>query len=187
MLRWSPGLTCSSRMATKKPKTVVISLRKPAPPLPGPAKDDMAARVNGPPPGLDIDFESITRLVDEDSAANGDNNDPLVLEGVAELQLRKLTTRLGFDRLPLTMGELQGLLEYFNMLESATGEALTAPEHAQKRASWHQVSLATCEQYFPALVPAMRLYIAGNIDGLRALHQREDTLTKLGHEYNQFG
>ncbi len=165
----------------------VIPLRKSATPLPESVSTDIANRLNAPPPGLDIDFSSIARLVPEGSAANGDNNDPLVLEGAAELQLRKLIARIGFDRLPLTMGELQGLLEYFNMLESATGEALTAPEHAQKRASWHQVALATCEQYFPAWAPAMRLYIAGNIAELRALHHREDTLTKLGREYNQFG
>jgi len=48
---------------------------------------------------------------------------------------------------------------------------------------WQKASFVVWRRKNPELMPAIELYCAGNIPGLLALHQRDDTLTMLGRRY----
>lgn len=130
----------------------------------------------------DLSFEGITRLMG-DSAANGDNTDPVVYEGESEIQMRRMTAKYGFDRLPLTYGELQGLIKYTDKLELITGRR-SFP--ADEQAIWQQGSFRVSKRLHPEIIPAATLYAADDIAGLKALHTREDTLKVLGKKFREF-
>lgn len=118
-----------------------------------------------------------------DSAANGDKNDPVVFSGAVEAQMRKLVADYGFDRLPLTYGELQGLVEYCHDLDSATGRWMFDTD--DERRVW-QGDFKVWRKHRPHLFPAVELYAEGNLEALRQLHRREDTLTRLGKAWREF-
>lgn len=137
---------------------------------------------SGPSPA-DIDFPQALRLMGG-SAANGDKSDPVVFQGDVERQMRALLQRYGFDRLPLTYGELAGLMEYCNELDSACGFGMFTDEVSLQ--AWQKNALDTWADELPQMLPALKLYMAGDIDKLRRLHQQEDTLTQLGRNWREF-
>lgn len=129
-----------------------------------------------------VNIEEVLRLTGG-SAANGDNNDPVVFQGLAEAQMRAYIAHYGFTRMPLTYGELQGLLDYCDDLDSITGRYMFATEEDRKR--W-QGDYSVWRKHRPHMFPAAQLYAAGNLAELKSLHQREDTLTKLGKQFREF-
>ena len=139
--------------------------------------------LNTEPEHLAIDFEEIVQLK-EGSAANADNSDPIVVSGKAELALRRIIARYGFGRMPLTYGELYGLLDYCDELDSGSGIGLDHLPNGIE--SWQASALITFERHQPHLIPALELYCAGDIEALRELHRRDDTLTQIGKTYRQF-
>lgn len=130
----------------------------------------------------DLRLEDVVRLMG-DSAANGDKNDPVVFSGLIEVQMRALLPRYGFERLPLTYGELYGLLDYVEALNAACGTDMfdTKEEHR----AW-QGNLDVWRKHWPELFPALDLYAKSDIKGLLDYHRENDTLTKLGREFNEF-
>lgn len=138
--------------------------------------------VNAAPNHLDVNFDEITRLMG-DSAANGDKNDPVVLTGSAELAMRQLIAHYGFDRLPLTIGELYGFMDYADKLDSASG-ARFCPE--DELHLWRKGSFSVWKRKYPELMPAIELFCAGNLSELKALHVREHTMEKLGKAFVEF-
>ena len=118
-----------------------------------------------------------------DSAANGDKNDPVVFSGGVEAQMRAVIARYGFDRLPLTYGELYGLLDYADALDSATGMDMFDNEADRK--AW-QGDFKVWRKHWAQLFPAIPLYAAHDLAGLRTLHQQEGTLTQLGLNFDEF-
>lgn len=144
--------------------------------------DPIAAAIAAEPAHLLIDLSECIRLVGG-SAANGDNNDPLVLQGDAELKFRRLAGMFGFDRLPLTSGEAHGLLDYCELLDMGSGIGAVGPADL---APWQDSFFKVFGRKKPELVPALKLLCKGDLPGLCALHTAEDTLTRLGREYREY-
>lgn len=173
----SNGRSSSSRSAGRKTdKAQEVTVWRPAPKsIAGAA--ELIAQIQSPPPLFDIDFDAIYQLTE--GAANEDLNNPVVATGQAEIALRQLIARFGFERMPFTCAELNGLLDYCIEFEGVTGEDL--PE--EYRELWRASSLKSCEDISPKLLPAVKLYLAGDMDGLRRFHRDERTLERLGREY----
>ena len=145
--------------------------------------DDIAAKVNGNPFGIDADILEVTRLMGG-SAANGDKNDPIVVSAHTEIVLRRLAARFGFDRLPLTFGELHGFLDYALYLNGSSSEDIA--QYPTQASTWRQSVLEICREYFPDRLEALELYLAGNLTGLVEYHREHDTLRQLGLAYREF-
>lgn len=105
------------------------------------------------------------------AVAFGPQTEPLV---------RTVLERYGFARLPATWAELFGLFEYCDSLDAASGTGMCAPDQL---ASWQSASFEVWRRKRPDLMPAIERFCAGDIDGLKALHRDEDTLTRLGRDY----
>lgn len=129
-----------------------------------------------------VDLSECLRLVGG-SAANGDSNDPLVLQGEAELKFRRLIAMFGFDRLPFTYGEAHGLLDYCQRIDSAAGFGMMEPQCLE---SWQQAGFRLFARKLPHLLPALKLFCQRDIEGLRGLHRADDTLTMLGRQYREY-
>lgn len=144
-------------------------------------EDSIKAKLSETPAFLSIDFDSILLLQGEGGAANGDNNDPIVASGKGEIELRKLIAEYGFERMPMTYGELHGLLDYCSLLDSCAGN-MHAPH---LRAEWQTSSLKVYTRYNPQHAEAFVAYCEGDKEKLRKLHRDHDTLTKLGKDYRE--
>ena len=127
-----------------------------------------------------MDMTGVLRML-EDGATTHGKNDPVVWSGKSEFQMRQALARFGFERLPFTYAELQGLLDYFDELDTGKGTRFPADE----RHLWQQGTGAVWARHRPLMLPALTLYCAGDIAGLRALHKAEDTLTRLGMDYKE--
>lgn len=127
-------------------------------------------------------FEEVVRLTGG-SAANGDNSDPIVLQGGALQCAQEWLERFGFDRLPATYGELMGMYDYCMELEVLSGFDSVAPELLSQ---WQDAHLKVQAQYDPDKLEPLQLYIKQDIVALRAYHVANDTLTKLGRNYDEF-
>ena len=147
-----------------------------------PRKPTVAERVRHEPDLAQLRLGDVIRLMG-DSAANGDKNDPVVFTGTVEAQMRQVIARYGFERLPLTYGELYGLLDYCEELDSATGAFMPV---AADQLLWQKSSFKTWRKHSPHLMPAIELYAAKDVRGLHDLHRREDTLARLGREFREF-
>lgn len=130
----------------------------------------------------EIDVEKVL-LLTGGSAANGDNSSPVVFESEVELQARAYIAAYGFERLPLTYGELFGLIEYCRDLDSITGRYMFQTE--MERKIW-QGDYKVWRRHQPEMFPAVELYAAYDLQGLRKLHREQDTLTKLGLSFKEF-
>lgn len=135
------------------------------------------------PAPTEIDFSDVLRLMG-DSAANGDNNDPVVFQGRVETQMRALIAKYGFERLPLTYGELAGLMEYCNELDSAAGFGMFSDQRSLR--AWQRNSLDTWGEDLPEMLPAKSLYMSGELAALTTVHREQDTLTQLGRRWREF-
>jgi len=94
--------------------------------------------------------------------------------------MREIAGRYGFERLPATWSELYGLFEYCDSLDAASGAGMMAPDQL---AEWRKASFEVWRRKQPGLMPAIERFCAGDRDGLRELHRREDTLARLGERY----
>lgn len=142
------------------------------------AKEALSAKVVRP----EIDVAKVL-LLTGGAAANGDNSSPVVFEGEVEQQARAYIAAYGFERLPLTYGELFGLIEYCRDLDSITGRYMFQTELERK--IW-QGDYRLWKQNHPEMFPAVELYAAYDLEGLRKLHREQDTLTKLGLSFKEF-
>jgi hypothetical protein len=160
-------------MATKTKLQVVPTTKR---------KPTVAERVNRPSRLEHLRLGDVIRLMGG-SAANGDKNDPVVYTGEVEAQMREVIARYGFERLPLTYGELTGMLDYVDALDTATGMDMFDTEAERK--TW-QGDFKVWRKHWAHLFPAIPLYAAHDVAGLQALHKAEDTLTQLGKKFDEF-
>lgn len=128
-----------------------------------------------------VAFGELMRLV-EGSSAVRDTNDEFVAPEQADPILRGVMARYGFERSPATWGEMFALFEYCDSLDAASGVGMRPPEEL---AAWRESSFVVWRRKSPHMMPAIELYCAGDIDALRELHRRDDTLTELGKRYLQ--
>jgi len=135
------------------------------------------------PDEADFDFSEVLRLTG-DSGGKHDNSNAVVLQGRAELKMRQIIARFGFDRLPYSFGELHGIMDYCDSLKVFAGDDFVS---ADLKAVWQDGSRTLIEQKFPQLLSAFTLYCKGDVDGLHMLHKSDDTLTKLGVDYHEPG
>lgn len=136
-----------------------------------------------PPDPIDFDLSGCVRLLGENPDIR-DNNDPTVLSGETELGFRRLIAAYGFDRLPFTHGEVMGLMDYVERFSTALimRGLKPGPPGLPK---WEESARKVFLRHHPQWVPALDLFIAGDIAGLRAHHRENDTLTKLGLGYEE--
>jgi len=159
-------------MKSNKPSLALV------PPSP---VNQVAAALSAEPALFDINMEEVLHLTGG-SAANGDKNDPIVLQGSAETQLRRIIAEFGFDRLPLTLGEFNGLLDYCLRLDSVAGNH----QSEEIRESWQLSSLKVCAKHEPEKLEAAKLYCARDRTALLACHKANKTLETLGRDWKQF-
>jgi hypothetical protein len=138
-------------------------------------KDKAAA--SEPPLAPNAPFRDVLRAVEGGTAALREPGEPVSFTEHTEPAMRRIAQRYGFERLPATWGELYGLFEYCDSLDAASGERMVAPDQL---ADFRKAALEVWGRKNPGLVPAIERFCAGDIDGLRELHRREDTLTRLG-------
>jgi hypothetical protein len=129
---------------------------------------------------FNIDFGKITRL--KDNVANGDGSDAIVYEAEAELAMRRLLAHFGFDRLPLTWAEMNGVLDYCENIWVAAGGGIPADSVKDWRRSYREVM----EKRRPWRIPAFDAYVAGDIERLRKVHSQEKTLERVAAEWREF-
>ncbi len=125
-----------------------------------------------------VDFKEVLRLIG--GTVVRDTSDAVVFTEPGELLMRQVVARYGFDRLPSTYGELFALFEYCDSLDAASGVGMRPKDQLGE---WQAASFVVWRRKNPDLMPAIELFCAGEISGLRALHLEEDTLTMLGRKY----
>lgn len=133
---------------------------------------------DGPP---DFPFEQVLRIMG-DSAANGDNADPVVFQGNSLAVVKQWVEYFGFDRLPETYGEVMGMVD--RALSFDTLSSRRMPAHLGE--TWQRATLATVEENTPELLEPLKLFIAGDIEKLRDYHRVHDTLRRIGKEFKEF-
>lgn len=133
---------------------------------------------------FDFDEDEVIRLVGG-SAANGDKNDPVVFQGAAEHTIRRMIAKYGFDRVPFTYGEFQGMQNYCARLDIASGEYIVRKELQE---AWSEGGIKGWEEaeITRRYQPVASLYCAGKLDEVRAYHRQHDVMTQLGKRYHEF-
>jgi hypothetical protein len=126
-----------------------------------------------------VAFRELMRLLGG-GAGLRDTNEAVAFPPEAEALTRGVLARYGFERLPATFAELFALFEYCDSLDAASGVGMRPDGEL---AEWQAASFVVWRRKSPQLMPAIELYCAGDIDALRALHLREDTLAALGRAY----
>lgn len=129
-----------------------------------------------------VAFREVMRLQDGGGAALRDLSVAVAFTPEAEALVRQVLARYGFERLPATYGELFALFEYCDCLDAASGIGMRPDGEL---AEWQAASFVVWRRKSPQLMPAIELHCAGEIDALRELHRREDTLAALGRAYLQ--
>lgn len=93
---------------------------------------------------------------------------PIVTYGETEQQLRRLVAHFEFPRLPFTIEELQGLLNYCKTLTESKGGLLAMPPKEQPL--WRDVTLEVTQMYFPVFAEGLASYFDGDFSALKRLH-----------------
>lgn len=118
------------------------------------------------------------------SAANGDKNDPIVITGKSEVAMRKLIAKYGFDRMPLTYGEFQGLLDYCDRLDVVRGEGIVRPD---RQLAWSRGGgIQAWERAVPLFKEVGSMYAEGDLETLVKFHKERDVLAELGRGFEEF-
>lgn len=128
---------------------------------------------------------ALSELVQLLGSAHGEGgcSAELTFEGTSFRTMRRILKRYGFDLPPLTVGELYGLLEYCDRLDAITGNGMFAADQLSR---WQRLSeVLNCDGVSPGR-DAIRLYSAGDLNGLRGLHREQHTLVRLGLAYRDF-
>jgi len=140
---------------------------------------NVGPRVAAEPRQSAVDFKEVLRLIGG-AADSGEVSGAIVFTEPSERLMRQVAVRYGFDRLPVTYGELFALFEYCDSLDAASGVGMRPKDQLDE---WQAASFVVWRRKNPELMPAIELFCAGEIAALRALHLQEDTLTKLGRNY----
>lgn len=136
----------------------------------------------GPGPELrqaGVVFREIVRALSPDPRSNPQTT-PVAFGDATEPLIRGVLARYGFERLPATLAELYGLFEYCDILDAASGVGMRPPDQL---ADWQAASFEVWRRKKPELMPAIERFCGGDLDGLKSMHSREDTLARLGREY----
>ncbi|MGK5008915.1 hypothetical protein [Janthinobacterium sp. MDB2-8] len=129
---------------------------------------------------FEIDFSQVTRL--KSNVANGDASDPVVYAGAAELAMRKLVAHFGFDRLPLTWGELNGFLDYCQAMHRFSGVGIPTASLLLWKACAREVE----QEYYAWRLVAFDAYAAGEISRLLEIHVQQETLKRLARSFREY-
>ena len=129
---------------------------------------------------FDIDFSQVTRL--KSNVANGDASDPVVYTGSAELAMRKLVAHFGFDRLPLTWGELNGFLDYCHAMHWFTGVGIPN----SSLVLWKACAREVVQEYWAWRLDAFDAYASGEISRLLEIHVQQETLKRLACSFREY-
>lgn len=139
-----------------------------------------AAAPAGPEPRPSaVTFHAVLRALGS-AGAGDDVSAAVTFNEECTALMRPMLARYGFERLPATQAELFAMFEYTDCLDAASGVGMRPREHL---AEWQAASFEVWQRKSPQLMPAIRLYCAQDVDGLRALHREQDTLTQLGRHY----
>lgn len=126
-----------------------------------------------------VAFRELMRLLGG-GAGLRDTADGVAFPPAAEALMRGVLARYGFERLPATYAELFALFEYCDSLDAASGVGMRPDDEL---AEWQAASFVVWRRKSPQLMPAIEHFCAGDIDALRELHRREETLAALGRAY----
>ena len=124
-------------------------------------------------------LSDLARLLSPVDAAD-DCSSELMFEGVSHRAMRQILDRYGFDLPPIDVGELYGLLDYCDRLDAMTGNGVFS---AQQILQWKLLSEGLNRNAVSPGHRAIRLYAMGDLNGLRRLHRRQNTLARLGRAY----
>lgn len=141
----------------------VLPFRKPSAAAPAPtAPRTIAEQVTATPAPLsEEDLNGLLKLT-EAEGVSGDT--PISYTALLEVKVRRLVARFGMPRLPFTVDELDALMAYAAFLEGARADGLLGAK------SWQSAMLAETEKHHPGYAVGLRLFIAENLEGLRAHH-----------------
>jgi hypothetical protein len=128
-------------------------------------------------------FTEVIRLLRVSSALH-ELASPVTYDDASAPKMKRILARYGFDLPPLTVGELYGLFEYCDKLDAITGKASFA---SHQQAQWQQLSLALCSGDRGPCQRVLEMYANCDVQGLRAFHREQDTLTQLGRGYRPLG
>ncbi|HEY8102646.1 MAG TPA: hypothetical protein VIF82_18050, partial [Burkholderiaceae bacterium] len=143
-------------------------------------EDVIQGRLPQLPDVLNIDLAQITRI--HENAVRGGGSDPIFIKGKVALAMRRLIACFGFERLPVTWGELNGMLDYCKYLWMASGDQFVP---ADLIPDWQKISRNIDLQFAPWRIPAFDAYIANDIDKLRRIHLADKTIERLGAEWQE--
>lgn len=129
---------------------------------------------------FELDWSQITRVTGD--AANGDRSDPLAYSPDAQAQVQKVLDHFGFEVLPKTWGELNGVLDYCQTLWLASGVHLPVSQ----RQGWRQSARMLEGLYNAWRLPAIDAYLAGDTEKLRAIHRAQNTQARAAAEWKEF-
>lgn len=129
---------------------------------------------------LNLNWSQVTRVIGD--VANGNSTDAVIYFGEAELKMRRIIAMFGFPRLPLTWGEINGVLDYCEGLSNAAGDGYPADCVEMFQIASRRVLV----RIQPELVPALDAYVAGNTAALLAIHTREKTIEQLGRGWREY-
>ena len=133
---------------------------------------------------FEFDETEVLRLMGG-SAANGDKNDPIVFQGNADRLIRKMVAQYGFDRLPATYGEFQGMQDYCARLDITKGTGIVSKN---RESDWSVGGIKMWEESGPTkkYKPVGAWYCAGKLDEIRAFNIAHNVMTQLGKDFNEF-
>jgi hypothetical protein len=139
---------------------------------------ELECAIQGKPPQLpsflEIDFKRIIR--------HGGRGGKIAYRGDNELKMHRAINHFGFERIPTTWNELNGLLEYCKHLWMAAGQNAVPPDLIN---DWRKTGRNIDLKLNPWRVPAFDAYIAGDIEKLRAIHATDITLDRLAEQWRQ--
>lgn len=160
----APPVKPPKRAAGKKPSGLVAKSF---------IEESLKALERGP-----VDAEGVTAYSD---AANDEPDAPVVFSGQSELQMRRIIEDLGLERMPFTVAEYEGVLEYFDWFEQATGKHLTAYTTAPHLiVSLHVHELNFARERRPHWAPALELYLQEKGAELKDYHAKHRFVEYLG-------
>ena len=129
-----------------------------------------------------VSAEGVTLYSD---AANEEPDAPVVFSGQSELEMRRIIEDLGLDRMPFTVAEYAGVVEYFDWFNQATGKYLSLYEKLCKKnpqfiRELHKSNVESAEQFFPHWAEPLALFLSEKHAELKAHHQKFQFVEYLG-------
>jgi hypothetical protein len=119
---------------------------------------------------LNIDLTQIAHL----------DGGQVIYSGSAEASMRRLIMQFGFNRLPATWSELNGLVDYCKYLWIASGEQFVPVDLIP---DWQRTGRNIDLRLAPWRVPAFDAYVANDLEKLRHIHVADNTLERIGVDW----